>query len=278
MKSIVSIAIVAVMSFAFCSAPQVVHAQIPVPGSAYSFMYFPHIAVGGPAVSQWQTVFTLTNPNTYSVTGTIALLGDEGEPLPLDFGSSSRSDIPFSLEPSETREFRSRATGSGAQGGWAILEATSAVMGVATYQLLQNGQPLFAISVVGRIPTVLYTSPAMARTGIAVGNIYDETRTLRFIAEGNDGSEFMGTLAVPPSGHRGLHLNEAIPELPGDFVGTLTIQDSRLGVDNFLSADAYFTALTLRNDGGGLLQFAGWGSGATCLTVACDPERVRPAT
>ena len=122
------------------------------------------------------------------------------------------------------------------------LRASNSVQGVATYSALENGSPRYSISVPASLPTINYFSAATPDLGIAVGNIYSSEVSIVITAKSNDGSSSYGTMTLPAQGKRAKLLSEIIPDLPQDFVGTVSINAEDLRY--------YFSALALRGDGG----------------------------
>ena len=227
-----------VVSLAFlCATPHFLSAQL-VPRSANTWAYFSHIADG----SGWQTTFTVSNPNRNPVSGRIFFQDSEGQDLYLDLEGHDLSDgIEFEIPALGTVEFTSSATGPDVRVGWATLQASNSVQGVATYSALENGSPRYSISVPASLPTIHYFSAATPDLGLAVGNIYSSEVSIVIGAESNNGSSFHGNMTLPAQGHRAKILSEVIPDLPRDFVGTVSIEAKNVG---------YFSALTLRGAGG----------------------------
>ena len=227
-----------VVSLAFlCATPHFLSAQL-VPRSANTWAYFSHIADG----SGWQTTFTVSNPNRNPVSGRIFFQDSEGQDLYLDLEGHDLSDgIEFEIPALGTVEFTSSATGPDVRVGWATLQASNSVQGVATYSALENGSPRYSISVPASLPTIHYFSAATPDLGLAVGNIYSSEVSIVIGAESNNGSSFHGNMTLPAQGHRAKILSEVIPDFPRDFVGTVSIEAKNVG---------YFSALTLRGAGG----------------------------
>ena len=186
MRTIVQFAV----SLAFlCSTPHFLSAQL-VPRSAYAYSYFPHLVDGG----GWQTTFTVSNPNPDPVSVTIFFRNTEGGDLYLDLGDGPWTGVEFEIPRLGTVEFAGNAAGPGVRGGWAVLYASNLVQGVATYRLLENGVPRYAVSVPAALPTNHYFSAATPDLGIAVGNIYTSEVSVFITAESNDGSSSYGTI------------------------------------------------------------------------------------
>ena len=153
--------------------------------------------------------------------------------------------------------------------GWATLVASNSVQGVATYSALENGSPRYSISVPASLPTIHYFSAATPDLGLAVGNIYSSEVSIVIRAESNNGSSFHGHMTLPAHGHRAKILNEVIPDLPRDFVGTVSISAENVGY--------LVSALTLRGAGG---VYSSLPSGETARPAprrVCDMERVLSA-
>src|SRR5437016_5211065 len=71
--------------------------QGTLPDSAQVDLYFPQFADGGPVSGQWQTIFTFSNPNTTAISLTLYLLGNNGQPLQMDFGTGMASQFSLSV-------------------------------------------------------------------------------------------------------------------------------------------------------------------------------------
>ena len=228
-----------VVSLAFlCSLPHFLSAQL-VPRSANTWAYFSHIADGG----GWQTIFTISNPNQNPVSGRIFFQDSEGQDLYLDLkGYGPSASVEFGIPALGTVEFTSSAAAPDVRVGWATLYASNSVQGVATYSALENGSPRYSISVPASLPTIYYFSAATPGLGLAVGNIYSSEVSIVLWAESNDGSSFHGYMTLPAHGQRAKLLSEVIPDLPRDFVGTVSISAENVGY--------LVSALTLRGVNG----------------------------
>ena len=231
-----------VVSLAFlCSTPHFLSAQLVplVPRSANTWSYFSHIADGG----GWQTIFTISNPNRNPVFVRIFFQDPEGQDLYLDLkGYGPSGSVEFEIPALGTVEFTSSAADSAVRVGWATLFASNSVQGVATYSALENGSPRYSISVPASLPTIHYFSAATPDLGLAVGNIYSSEVSIVIRAESNNGSSFHGNMTLPAHGQRAKILSEVIPDLPRDFVGTVSIGAENIGY--------LVSALTLRSAGG----------------------------
>ena len=231
-----------VVSLAFlCSTPHFLSAQLVplVSRSANTWAYFSHIADGG----GWQTTFTVSNPNRNPVFVRIFFQDSEGQDLYLDLeGHDPSGTVEFEIPALGTVEFTSSAVGPNVRVGWATLQASNSVQGVATYSALENGSPRYSISVPASLPTIHYFSAATPDLGLAVGNIYSSEVSIVIRAESNNGSSFHGHMTLPAHGQRAKILNEVIPDLPRDFVGTVSIGAENIGY--------LVSALTLRGAGG----------------------------
>ena len=255
-----------VVSLAFlCSTPHFLSAQL-VPRSANTWAYFSHIADGG----GWQTTFTVSNPNRNPVFGTIFFQDSEGQDLYLDLeGHDPSGSVEFWIPAFGTVEFTSSVAGPAVRVGWATLVASNSVQGVATYSALENGSPRYSISVPASLPTIHYFSAATPDLGLALGNIYSSEVSIVIRAESNNGSSFHGNMTLPAHGHRAKILNEVIPDLPRDFVGTVSISAENVGY--------LVSALTLRGAGGVYSSLPSGETRTARSSRVCDMERVLSA-
>jgi hypothetical protein len=111
------------------------YADNPQIQNANVFLYFPHLADGGPAGQRWQTRFTFTNPNTYLVGVTVDVYADNGAPLPLSFGGAPTANYTFLIPAGGTRIYRSTMSSPTIVTGWAVARATGPVMATVAFKV-----------------------------------------------------------------------------------------------------------------------------------------------
>src|SRR5436190_6436299 len=189
-----------------------------------SRLYFAQIVDGGPSGGRWQTTFRFANPNSTAVSGTLYLIGNEGQDFSMNFGAGVTSAATFTVPARGTVVLQSQSgVSSTVSTGWAYAEASVSLQGVATYRFIQNGIPSSEVSVPSTRPTIAYFSPATAVLGIAVGNVYTSSLTLQVSAQSNTGVKYSGSMTVPALGHRSMNLKEIIPSIPSNFSATVTL-------------------------------------------------------
>ena len=200
----------------------------------------PQIVDGG----GWRTTVTIANPNTQPVTGTVWFRGDDGEYIYLDFDNQDGywNAVEFEIPRFGMLEYTSRGTSPVPQVGWATVYASNLVQVTATYSSMDEaGNVLYSVSVPASLPAPQYFSSATPDLGVALVNIYSFEQSMQIAALPNDGGNpFHGSVQLPGFGHSAKLLSEIIPDLPGDFTGSVLIQASK----------GYVSALTLRGDGG----------------------------
>src|SRR5690349_3430274 len=78
------------------------------PEGAHVNLYFPHLAVGGPASDQWQTTFVFVNPHpTLAANVVLYTFADDGQPLNLDMGGGGSRLQAVTIPPSGSQTLRS---------------------------------------------------------------------------------------------------------------------------------------------------------------------------
>ena len=165
--------------------------------------FFAQIAQGRQDANvEWRTTFTFSNPHTENpVSGTLYFADDEGQFMPLNFGSGPVDQIPITIPPLGSTTLTGVADGSALKVGWAWAEFDIPVHGVATYGLVSQSQALSEVSVPASLPTKAYFSAATATLGIALVNAEGSSSSVTITANGNDGSEQAVTRTIPPWGH-----------------------------------------------------------------------------
>ena len=230
-----------VVSLAFlCSTPHFLSAQL-VPRSANTWAYFSHIADGG----GWQTTFTVSNPNRNPVS--VEDLFPEILRVRI-FTWTSKGMSPRAVSSSGFRRLAlssSRAVRPAPPFGW-------------------DGPRFSGIQFQSRAwrPTALWRTEALdIRSAFPLRSLRFTTSRRRRPTSGlpwatsiplrcpsssgptsNNGSSFHGNMTLPAHGHRAKILSEVIPDLPRDFVGTVSIGAENIGY--------LVSALTLRSAGG----------------------------
>jgi hypothetical protein len=193
------------------------------PAISQTYLYFPHIASGGPPGGQLQTRFTFVNPNNSTATVSLLLLGYAGTPLALDFGSGPTSLITFTIAARGTVVLRNSAVPAAAVTGWAFASASLPIYATSAFRFVINGSTVVEITAEPTLPSTGYTSVATPQVGVVVANPY--LSPLPVVVTVLDGSgNTLGTtnLTLPPLGHSSFNLS-AIPNLPASFTGSVRV-------------------------------------------------------
>ena len=246
------------------SALMPIYGQL-VPETAQAHLCFPQFADGGPASGQWQTTFTFANSYGSTAFVVMYLVGNDGQPLAMDFGGGLSSQFSFSVPARGTTILQSRVASAFIVTGWAEAYANVPIQGVVSYRFLQSGVPSSEISVSSTIPTMDYFSAANAYSGVALANPSSTTPiSLEISAHANDGSASAAVITLAPRTHRSFNLREIITTLPTSFIGTVEISGSSAPYPEFV-------AMTLKGDSRG--TYSSLPSGSVAFPVS-QKERI----
>ncbi len=208
----------------FLLPAQLLLAQLQLPQSAQTELYFPHFANGGPASVQWQTRFTFINPNISAVAASISFYSNSGGALNLDFGNGLVSTVTFSVPPNGTYVLQTQTASPNTATGWAYAVATLPLQANVAFRLLNNGAAQLEITAEPTLPSFGYRSVATPQVGIAVANIYNSALpVLVTVYDGSGNNLGQGSLTVPPLGHSSFNLNQVVANLPASFTGNVFI-------------------------------------------------------
>ena len=244
----------------FTFGPGNLSAQMTLPESAHVDLYFPQFADGGPFSEQWQTIFTFSNPNAVGASLTLYLVGNNGQPLQMDFGSGPVSQVSLYVPPKGSSSITSRVASPAIVAGWAEAVASLPLQGVVSYRFLKNSVPAQEISVPATLPSPSFFAPANSYLSLAIVNGYSSAPiNLKITARSNDGPAQQAKISLPPFGHRAFALFELFPGLTSDFVGTVEITGADADVP-------YFVALALKTDRNGM--FSSLPSGLLSIPVS----------
>jgi hypothetical protein len=216
------------------SAAALCRAQLAgLPLNAQAVLYFPHLADGGPASSQWQTRFTFINPNASSASVTLSLYADSGSPLALNFGSGLVTYVAFSVAPNGTYVLQSKMAGSTLSTGWAYATATLPVQANVAFRSYANGKPLLEITAEPTLPSLGYRSVATPLVGVAIANQYNNASLPATVTvyDGSGNSLGQKNVTIPALGHKAFNLNSLFTNLPASFTGNLLITCQNPGWD-----------------------------------------------
>ena len=220
------------------------------PEGAHADLYFPHLADGGDQSFKFQTAITLLNPSTLSTANvTLSFYGDDGQPLPLNFGAGSLSTVTLTIPPAGTSILRSTAASPTLISGWALGISDIPLQGTVQFRAIINGTPQQEISALATSPAVSYVSPASALTGLALANVYSGQQSLTVtVLDAVGVNRGTTTVNLPSFGHRAFNLNTLFPSLAPTFSGSVKVTPV-----NRVSAP-YFLGWTLSVDSSGVLS------------------------
>ncbi len=196
------------------------------PQSAHVNLYFPQLADGGTFAQRWQTTFIFQNPHPLvSAIVNLAIRGNNGNPLPLDFGGGAASSGSITIPGGGTRILRTTGTSPNVVTGWAVANATLPVVGTVLFRSIESGVPRVDIAAPPTLPAPAYRSFANADLGVAIGNPYsDTTLSIQVRAlDPNGGLAGSASVSVGPLAHTSFNLRNLITTLPAGFVGTLEL-------------------------------------------------------
>jgi hypothetical protein len=196
------------------------------PSAASSKLYFPQLADGGAPVQKWATTLLLVNSSSITAGSvTVSFYDNNGQPLPLDFGSGAQATLAVDLPAGGTRTITSTGSAADLAVGWGVATSTVPITGTVLYEARQNGTPLWDVAAAGTGPTYLYSSFANPNLGVALANPNSASPIfLRVSATAQDGTAAGNTiLQLAPNGHTTFNLGTAISGLPAGFEGTVTI-------------------------------------------------------
>jgi hypothetical protein len=197
--------------------------------------FFAHVTVGG----GFENVFTFTNTEGETVTGTLFLTDKAGDPMSASFRvaesveeasagrerrSTQGSSLPLAIEPGGTRIVTTTPLNSTdpLATGWARFDSTAYTMGgVGTFQYSQGDVLTTICGVLASRPVKSATIPvnndeSMNRyTGFAVANPQDANITLRLVTVKGDGSvpgdDPNLTIPLGPYEQTAIFLHQLIP-------------------------------------------------------------------
>lgn len=206
--------------------------------------YFPQVADGGSAAQKWLTSFTFLNPHfTIKATATLRILGNDGNPLALDFGAGPTSQTTFTLAPQGSVTFVSTGASTSIATGWAFVTSTLPLEGVVQYRYSVNGVAQQGVSVEATPASIGFLSPVTAVSGVALANPYAGSIGIVVSVLDTNGQQVASsTVNLSPSTHQAFNLAQVFPSLGAAFRGSVQLSGSTAGT--------YFVALILSGDGG----------------------------
>jgi hypothetical protein len=198
-----------------------------------SFQMFPHVA----SDNQWHTDIFVLNTNSTATTFTLAFNTDSGAPVPLD-GNPQTSNV--TLPPNGVAFFRTSAAAS-PNNGWAELDATAPMSGVAVFGRHGDDGRYYEASVQLSAPYQAFTVPfdetvSLLGTpflnGFAVTNSDpNNTAQMNCSAYASDGTSLGSGLPVGPLNplqHTAFLIDQQFGAALAGQRGTLTCQSTTL--------------------------------------------------
>ena len=210
---------IVLLAFALAVVP--LDGQTPV--VAQTDLYFPHLADGGPTSGQWQTRFTLINPNSTQASVSITTYSDGGAPLTLNFGNGLTSQTLLNIPANGTVVLTSQISSSVTTTGWAVAGATLPILANVAFRLIVNGTAKLEITAAPTLPSTSYRAMATPQVGVAVANVYSAPLTFTVMVYGSRGQVVgQGTQTIPAYGHSSFNLSQ-VPNVPSTFTGNVVI-------------------------------------------------------
>ena len=198
-----------------------------IPSAASTELYFAQLADGGPAAQNWTVTLILNNPGTLTATGTVNFYNDQGQPLPINFGSGASATLNVNLLAGGTTTMTSLGNSSQTTPsvGWALVSANYPITGTVLYRATANGTPMWDVAAAGTGPTFLYSSFATPQLGVALVNP-STTQAINVLVTAKDAQgNIAGTYpqSLMPNGHASFDLGISIPTLAASFTGSITV-------------------------------------------------------
>ena len=238
-------------------------AQLEPQGSEV-YSYFPQISDGGPPDQHWTTSLIFVNPNaTLQAIVAVWLIGDNGQPLTLDFGNGAVSTLTFTVSPQGRVTQTTSGLSSSIITGWVRVFSTLPLQTVAQFSFSVNGIPQQGVTSQSIQPSLWFRSPATATTGIALANVEEDQSVPVVLSAIDANGRTIGTSTITLGSleHKNSALLQLIPGISASFQGTVLIRPS---------APHTILAWTLSTEGQVLASYPP--SGMT-LTVS-QPERL----
>jgi hypothetical protein len=199
---------------------------IPVlaPTDAATTLYFPQVADGG----SYRTNFILVNPGGTDATAHLEFYGDDGKPLGLTIGGSSKTSIDLAVKAHGVARLLTDGTPAATSVGWVKVTSPMALGGSAIFQTLSRST-ITSEAGVAASPTasrfVVYVETVgSAYSGLAISNpnnsATDITLRLR-----NSAGALVDTITLPrmPAlGHLSGFFTQWFGNYP-EFEGTLEV-------------------------------------------------------
>jgi photosystem II stability/assembly factor-like uncharacterized protein len=191
---------------------------------------FPQVVDGGGITTQ----VLLMNPSaTATSTGSIAVFGEDGGSIAMDFGPGvgTQSSFNYTLPPNGMMKLSTRGSGS-TKVGYVMVTRTGGVLPVgsgifavsnASGLVAQAGVPSAPQTTAAQMFAEVASLPLNRNTGVAIVNRNAAATTVTLNLTTIDGSSFTASTTIPANGHVAKFVNELFSGLPTDFQGQLTV-------------------------------------------------------
>lgn len=201
------------------------------PQDAHVNLYFPHLADGGTGAQRWQTRFTFVNPSaTRTAYGALLTYADDGTAWNIDLGYGPHGQLNFTIPPQGRLTLVSKVAEPNITTGWATAYADLPLQGTVAFRALSGAAPTLDLTAPATLPSSLYRSAANSKLGIALANVYGVSMSVVVRALDQNGATVgSGQVNLPPVGHRSFNLNQLIPSLPANFLGSVEMAPTSLG-------------------------------------------------
>lgn len=199
------------------------------PDGAHVNLYLPQVIDGGPTNQRWQTELSFVNPHAESAaTAVVRLLGHDGGPLSLDFGSGPAKEMRFTVPPLGFRRFTSTGNSPAVTGGWAIAAASTPLKAAVSIRVSVNGVVAAETGFGAVLPAPAHLFAAQRGTILALSNVLaDVPVTVGVVAIDAEGRRAGSrAVAVPPQGHQFVSLGDLLPSLASSFSGSVMLESS----------------------------------------------------
>jgi hypothetical protein len=171
-----SLAILSGSTKAFSGPGAPAHPAVAPPEAPRTVLVFPQIADGGGITSE----IILTNSGGTEDNGIILIKAPSGAPLPLSIGDTTRSTVPYKLEPGGAVKIQTDGKGSTAKSGYVLVETSGGqaqISGSIIYSFVG-----FEVSVPNSSPAdeshLLVEKTDSANSGVAIANLTAEKQSV----------------------------------------------------------------------------------------------------
>jgi hypothetical protein len=202
-----------------------VFSTIPVlaSGDAATALYFPQVADGG----TYRTNFILVNPGAADTTAHLEFYGDDGKPLGLMIGGSSKASTDIAVKAHGVARLLTDGTTPSTSAGWVKVTSPAALGGSAIFQTLSRStitsEAGVAASPMGTRFIVYVETVASAYSGLAISNPNSAAVDVTLKLRNSAGIQVdTTTLRIPALGHVAGFFTQWFGNYP-EFEGTLEV-------------------------------------------------------